>query len=75
MTVNLPVLMSESECPFERRTMDWMRACNAVLIVFAGAAALGYVWPAMAGAALAVAVLLAILERRPRPAGPRSARV
>ena len=43
-------------------------ACNAVLIVFAGAAAWGYVWPAMAGAALAVAVLLAILERRARPA-------
>jgi len=34
----------------------------------AGAAALGYVWPAMAAAGLAVAVLLAILERRARPA-------
>ncbi len=43
-------------------------ACNAVLIVFAGAATLGYVWPAMAAAALAVAVLLAILERRARTA-------
>jgi UDP-N-acetylmuramyl pentapeptide phosphotransferase/UDP-N-acetylglucosamine-1-phosphate transferase len=43
-------------------------ACNAVLIVFAGAAALGYVWPAMAGAALAVVVLLAVLERRARTA-------
>ncbi len=43
-------------------------ACNAVLIACAGAAALGYVWPAMAGAALAVAVLLAILERRARTA-------
>ena len=43
-------------------------ACNAVLIACAGAAASGYAWPAMAGAALAVAVLLAILERRARPA-------
>ena len=43
-------------------------ACNAVLMACAGAAALGYVWPAMAGAGLAVAVLLAILERRGRPA-------
>ena len=43
-------------------------ACNAVLMACAGAAALGYVWPAMAGAGLAVAVLLAILERRARPA-------
>ena len=45
-----------------------MLACNAVLMACAGAAALGYVWPAMAAAALAVAVLLAILERRARPA-------
>ncbi len=47
-------------------------ACNAVLIVFAGAAALGYVWPAMAAAALTVAVLLAVLERRARAATDRA---
>ncbi len=43
-------------------------ACIAVLMACAGAAALGYGWPAMAVGALAVAVLLAILERRARPA-------
>ncbi len=47
-------------------------AYNAVLIVFAGAAALGYVWSAMAGAALTVAVLLAVLERRARAATERA---
>ncbi len=41
-------------------------ACNAVLIFLAGAAALGAVWPAIAGGALAVAWLLAVLERRAR---------
>ncbi len=43
-------------------------ACNAVLIVLAGAAAVGYPWTALAGAVLAVAVLLAALERRARAA-------
>ncbi len=57
-----------------RRVLAWTgrspsaRLQRGLLIVFAGAAALGYVWPAMAVAALAVAVLLAILERRARPA-------
>jgi UDP-N-acetylmuramyl pentapeptide phosphotransferase/UDP-N-acetylglucosamine-1-phosphate transferase len=37
--------------------------CNAVSIVFAGAAVLGYVWPALAAAALAVGLLLAVLAR------------
>ncbi len=39
-------------------------ACNGVLILFAVAASLGYVWPGIAGGVLAAALLLAILERR-----------
>ena len=38
--------------------------CNAALIVFAGAAAVGYVWPALGAAGLGVGVLLAVLARR-----------
>jgi len=41
-------------------------ACNAVLIVLAVAAARGSVWPALLGSAVAVAALLALLERRGR---------
>ena len=42
--------------------------CNVLLIVLAGAAALGYTWSALAASALAVASLLALLERRARSA-------
>ncbi len=41
-------------------------ACNAVLIVLAVAAARGLVWPALLMSAVAVAALLAMLERRGR---------
>ena len=43
--------------------------CNVLLVALAGAAALGYVWLALAAGALAVASLLALLERRARSAG------
>ena len=42
--------------------------CNAVLIVLAVLAARGSVWPALLIGAVAVAALLAMLERRPRAA-------
>lgn len=43
-----------------------MLVCNVLLIALAAAAVLGYVWPALAGGVLAVATLLALLERRAR---------
>ncbi len=44
-------------------------ACNAVLIACAALAASGSPWPALAGAGLAVALLLADLERHAKRAG------
>jgi UDP-N-acetylmuramyl pentapeptide phosphotransferase/UDP-N-acetylglucosamine-1-phosphate transferase len=38
--------------------------CNAALVALSGVAASGYAWPALGGGALAVALLLAALERR-----------
>ncbi len=47
-------------------------ACNATLVVLAVlAAAGGWAWPMLAAGAASVAVLLAILERRARPAPER----
>ena len=39
-------------------------ACNVILVILAGGATHGYVWPALAVGALCVASLLAMLERR-----------
>lgn len=50
------------------RVATQVLACNAVLILAAGAAVLGFIWPAILAAILAVAVLLIIFERRARSA-------
>ncbi len=48
------------------RVVIQVLACNLGLILLAGAAALGHVWPALGASVLAVALLLAALERRAR---------
>jgi heme exporter protein D len=46
--------------------------CNVILVVLAGGATSGYVWPALTASAVTVAVLLAILECRAHSAPKRS---
>ncbi len=45
------------------RVASQVLACNAALVALAGVAASGYAWPALGAGALAVALLLATLER------------